>query len=130
MSVRTKRKRSDAAPEAEKFSAVSEVQVPKEKRRKWRPRHNKKKKAKSGADDKTDIVSTVDNAASWSVSRISSGNFRPKALFSKDEKYLLFSDLLSNLFKIRLCCHGEGYQAVQCQNMAICSFIWINRSQG
>src|SRR5271156_2007509 len=97
MSVRTKRKRSDTAPEAEKFSAVSEVQVPKEKRRKWRPRHNKKKKAKSGADDKTDIVSTVDNAASWSVSRISSGNFRPKALFSKDEKYLLFSDLLSNL---------------------------------
>lgn len=74
----------------ENTSAISEAEPPKEKRRKWRPRRNKTKKAKSGAEGNAEIVSAVDDASSWSVSRISSGKFLPKAIFSKDEKYLLF----------------------------------------
>jgi len=90
MSIRTKRKRSDTEVKVENTSAISETEIPKEKRQKWRPRRNKAKKAKSGAEGNAEIVNAVDDASSWSVSRISSGKFLPKVIFSKDEKYLLF----------------------------------------
>jgi hypothetical protein len=86
MSISRKRPRTSDVSETgalnETVASTSTVETPKKAKSHWR---NRKRSTKSLSGTAKDSITTP--ARSWSVVNTYGGKFKPKSIFSKDEKY-------------------------------------------